>query len=208
MFKDTSIRGSITFVITAFVVILLSVIGISVGMLELSNEGMSKMVEEDTRILVDLKTSSELLQRVRVSLDSYHALYGVGDPEPQLLVNARQDIKESDRQFADYFAHQPMDPAVRDLATQLQGKRSAFVKQALLPAFDALEQMDFSAFKTLQGKETKALSDAYQSAMSSLENALTERERARYTEAQTRFKSMVGVLGGVAVVALLLGFLA
>jgi methyl-accepting chemotaxis protein-1 (serine sensor receptor) len=89
MFKDTSIRGSITLVITVFVVILLSAIGISVGMLELSNEGMSKMVEEDTRILVDLKTSSELLQRVRVSLDSYHALYGVGDPEPQLLANAR-----------------------------------------------------------------------------------------------------------------------
>ena len=208
MFKDTSIRGSITLVITVFVVILLSAIGISVGMLELSNEGMSKMVEEDTRILVDLKTSSELLQRVRVSLDSYHALYGVGDPEPQLLANARQDIKESDRQFADYLAHQPLDPAVRDLATQLQGKRTAFVKQALLPAFDALEQMDFSAFKTLQGKETKTLSDACQGAMSDLENALGERQRARYTEAQTRFKSMVGVLGGVAVVALLLGFLA
>ena len=208
MVKDTSIRGNITFVITIFVVILLSVIGISVGMLELSNEAMSKMVEQDTRILVDLKTSSELLQRVRVSLDSYHALYGVGDPEPQLLANARQDLKESDRQFADYVGHQPADPAVRERATQLQGKRGAFVKQALLPAFDALEQMDFSAFKTLQGKETKALSDVYQSAMSGLESALAERQRARYTEAQTRFKAMVGVLGGVAVVALLLGFLA
>lgn len=145
MFRNTSIRGNITFVITAFVVILLIVIGVSVGMLKLSNDGMSKMYEEDTRILVELKTSSELLQRVRVSLDSYHALYGIGDPEPQLLANAREDIKESDRQFADYLAHQPSDQAVRDLSTQLQGKRSAFVKQAVLPAFDALEQMDFSA---------------------------------------------------------------
>jgi Tar ligand binding domain homologue len=147
MFRNTSIRGNITFVITAFVVILLIVIGVSVGMLKLSNDGMSKMYEEDTRILVELKTSSELLQRVRVSLDSYHALYGIGDPEPQLLANARQDIKESDRQFSDYLSHQPSDQAVRDLSTQLQGKRSAFVKQAVLPAFDALEQMDFSAFK-------------------------------------------------------------
>jgi methyl-accepting chemotaxis protein-1 (serine sensor receptor) len=208
MFRNTSIRGNITFVITAFVVILLIVIGVSVGMLKLSNDGMSKMYEEDTRILVELKTSSELLQRVRVSLDSYHALYGIGDPEPQLLANARQDIKESDRQFSDYLSHQPSDQAVRDLSTQLQGKRSAFVKQAVLPAFDALEQMDFSAFKALQGKDTKALSDAYQGAMSGLENVLTERQKARYTDAQARFSSMVGVLGAVALVALALGFLA
>jgi methyl-accepting chemotaxis protein-1 (serine sensor receptor) len=90
----------------------------------------------------------------------------------------------------------------------LQGKRSAFVKQAVLPAFDALEQMDFSAFKALQGKDTKALSDAYQGAMSGLENVLTERQKARYTDAQGRFRSMVSVLGAVALVALLLGFLA
>jgi hypothetical protein len=34
MFRNTSIRGNITFVITAFVVILLIVIGVSVGMLK------------------------------------------------------------------------------------------------------------------------------------------------------------------------------
>ncbi|MEW9582412.1 Tar ligand binding domain-containing protein [Paraburkholderia sp. DGU8] len=154
MFKGLTIRAGMTLVIAGFVIILAvgSVAGIVA--LKLGNDALREMYETDTSALVALKTSDALLQRARVSLNSYHALYGLVDPEPALLDAARLDIRDSDRQFASFLSLQSQytqSPA----ATQLKKQRRTVLDNAVLPGLEAFEHMNFGRFKELQGKETQ-----------------------------------------------------
>lgn len=95
MLKGLSIKSGLTCVISVFVVILAVTSSAGILALKLNNDALRAMYEVDTSSLVALKTSDALLQRARVSLDSYLSLYGLGDPEPDLLSGARQDLKDS-----------------------------------------------------------------------------------------------------------------
>jgi len=208
MFRNLTIQASLTLVMLAFVTILLMVIGVGVGSLKLSNDALQKMFGDDTQALTALKTSSEQLLQARVAMGSYQALYGLGEPEPALLDSAAQSIKESDRQFALYLTHRSDDSVEIGQAAQLQTKRAKLVKEALQPAFEALGNSDFIGFKTLQGKDTAALSSDYQASLMALEGTLAMHEAARYDTAQQRFRWMLEVLGGAGLAVLLIGWLA
>jgi methyl-accepting chemotaxis protein-1 (serine sensor receptor) len=207
MFKGLTIRAGMTLVIAVFVIILAVESVAGIGALKLSNDALREMYETDTSALVALKTSDALLQRARVSLDSYHALYGLGDPEPALLDAARLDIRDSDRQFASFLSLQSQygqSPA----ATQLKKQRRTVLDNAVLPGLEALEHMNFGRFKELQGNETQACVDAYQHSRRQSENSVMAGQRARYAQAQTRFRMMVAMLAATALAALAIGVFA
>lgn len=207
MFKGLTIRAGMTLVIAVFVTILAVVSVAGIGALKLSNDALREMYETDTSALVALKTSDALLQRARVSLDSYQALYGLGDPEPALLDAARMDIRESDRQFSSFLSFQSQY-AESQAPTQLKAQRRAVLDKAVLPELEALEHMNFGGFKELQGKQTQASVDAYQGTMRESENSVINGQRARYAQAQTRFRRMVAMLAGTALAALAIGIFA
>ncbi|QCP52266.1 HAMP domain-containing protein [Trinickia violacea] len=208
MLKGLTIRASMTLVIAVFFAILIVVSAAGVGALKLSNDALREMYESDTSALVALKTSDALLQRARVSLDSYQALYGLGDPEPDLLTAARQNIAESDRAFERFVALQSRYPDSQAATHQLKDQRRAVLDKAVLPGLDALEHMSFSDFKALQGKDTQVLAQAYQASMTARENAVMDGQRARYADAQTRFKTMIAALAATSLVALAIGIFA
>jgi methyl-accepting chemotaxis protein I, serine sensor receptor len=208
MLRHISIRTSITLVIAVFFAILALASAAGIGALKQSNDALREMYENDTSALVSLKSSDELLQHARVSLDSYMALYGVGDPEPELLAAARNDLAESDRTFGNYLALQSKNRESAEAAAELKQKRMLFIKDAVLPSLDALNDMNFSGFKDLQGKKTQALANAYQTAMTARANAVIDRQKSRYADAQARFRFMVAALGGVSALALVIGLLA
>jgi methyl-accepting chemotaxis protein I, serine sensor receptor len=207
MLKGLTIRNGLTCVILVFVAILAVVSSAGIVALKLNNDELRAMYEVDTNALVALKTSDALLQRARVSLDSYLALYGLGDPEPALLDGARRDLKDSETQFSSWLALQPENTdsaAVR----QLTGQRRIVLDKSVLPAADALGHMDFGHFKELQGKATQEAVAAYQSSMKERENAVVDSQRRRYAEAQSRFHLMVVVLAGMSIAALVVGVIA
>jgi methyl-accepting chemotaxis protein len=207
MFKGFSIRAGTTLVISIFVAILAIVSVAGIVSLKLSNDALREMYETDTQALVSLKSSDALLQRARVSLDSYQALYGLGDPEPALLDEARQAIRESDRQFSSFLSlRSPY--AQSQVASTLKTQRRAVLDKAVLPGLDALEHMSFGQFKALQGKETQTTVDAYQRAMTQSEDAVMNGQRTRYAQAQTRFRTMVATLAGTALLAIVIGVFA
>jgi len=137
MLRNISIRTSITLVIAVFFAMLAVASAAGVGALKQSNDALREMYENDTSALISLKSSDELLQHARVSLDSYMALYGVGDPEPELLAAARSDLAESDRAFGNYLALQSQNSESLTAATELKQKRLSFIKDAVLPSLDA-----------------------------------------------------------------------
>ncbi|CAM2155945.1 Methyl-accepting chemotaxis serine transducer [Pararobbsia alpina] len=208
MFRHASIRSNVTFVIAAFGGILIAVIAIGVGSLNISNDALRKMYTIDTNALVDLQESAEHLQSARISMNSYIALYGVGDPEPALLDHAKIDLDASSQAFSKYIEVAVKDADLSALSQQLQKERDALIKNAVVPSFDALKNMDFSNFKMLQGKDTQTMSDAYSRDIASLENQLVERQKMRYVHAQSRFSLMIGILGAAALLAIVLSFLA
>src|ERR1700754_254112 len=133
MLRNISIRTSITLVIAVFFAMLAVASASGGGALKQSNDALREMYENDTSALISLKSSDELLQHARVSLDSYMALYGVGDPEPELLAAARSDLAESDRAFGNYLALQSQNSESLTAATELKQKRMSFIKDAVLP---------------------------------------------------------------------------
>ncbi|HKT97107.1 MAG TPA: methyl-accepting chemotaxis protein [Paraburkholderia sp.] len=206
MLKGFSIRSGLTCVIAVFVAILAVMSAAGILALRLNNDALRAMYEVDTRSVVALKTSDALLQRARVSLDSYLSLYGLGDPEPALLSGARQDLKDSEAEFSKYLSlQQSADTAA---VRQLAARRRAVLDKSVLPAADALGRMDFGRFKELQGKATQDAVASYQSAMKAREDAVVDAQRERYAQAQSRFHSMVALLAGAALVALAVGIIA
>ncbi|MEX3940586.1 methyl-accepting chemotaxis protein [Paraburkholderia sp. BR10937] len=203
MLKGLSIKRGLTCVISVFVVILALTSSAGILALKLNNDALRAMYEVDTSSLVALKTSDALLQRARVSLDSYLSLYGLGDPEPDLLLGARQDLKDSELEFSKYLSLQ--SGADSEAARQLAGRRRSVLDKAILPAAEALSQMDFGRFKELQGKATQDAVASYQSAMKARENAVVDLQRERFAQAQSRFHSMVAMLAATSIVALAVG---
>src|ERR1700754_4969256 len=128
MLRNISIRTSITLVIAVFFAMLAVASASGGGALNQSNDALREMYENDTSALLGLKASDELLQHARVSLDSYMALYCVGDPEPELLAAARNDLAESDRAFGDYVTLQSQNPESVAAVTELKQKPLSFIK--------------------------------------------------------------------------------
>jgi methyl-accepting chemotaxis protein-1 (serine sensor receptor) len=207
MLKGFTIRSGLTCVIAVFVAILAIVSFAGILALKLNNGALRAMYEVDTRSLVALKTSDALLQRARVSLDSYLSLYGLGDPEPALLSEAHRDLKDSEIEFSSYLSLQRQS-ADSEAVKQLAARRRSVLDRFVLPAADALGRMDFGRFKELQGKATQDAVASYQSAMRERETAVDGSQRGRYVQAQSRFQVMVAMLAGTSIVALAMGVVA
>ncbi|WP_206958043.1 methyl-accepting chemotaxis protein [Trinickia acidisoli] len=208
MLKSLTFRTSITIVIAAFFAILLASSMVGVGALRLSNDALREMYESDTQSLVALETSDAVLQRVRVSLDSYQALYALGDTEPALLAAARQGIAESDQAFARFVALQSRFPEARAATGLLESQRRAVLDKVVLPGLLALESMNFGNFKALQGKDSETLAKVYEAGMNARERAVIDGQRVRYASAQVRFQWMTGMLVITLLIALVLGVFA
>jgi len=208
MLKHLSFRISITLVISAFFAILLVSSLAGAGALKLSNDALREMYERDTQSLAALQTSDAVLQRVRISLDSYQALYALGEAQPDLLAVARRGIAESDRAFERFVQLQAADPQARSAAILLKAQRRAVVDKVVLPSLQALESMNIGSFKTLQGKESESLAKAYEAGVSDRERTVVEAQGARYAQAQARFRRMVGLLAATSLAALVLGVFA
>ncbi|RDV00785.1 HAMP domain-containing protein [Trinickia dinghuensis] len=208
MLKHLSFRMSITLVISAFFAILLVSSLAGAGALKLSNDALREMYERDTQSLAALQTSDAVLQRVRISLDSYQALYALGDAQPDLLAAARRGITESDRTFERFVQLQEADPQARAAANLLKAQRRAVVDKVVLPGLQALESMNIGSFKTLQGEGSESLAKVYEAGVNDRERAVVEVQGARYAQAQARFRRMIGLLAGASVAALVLGLFA
>ena len=194
MLKHLSFRMSITLVISAFFAILLVSSLAGAGALKLSNDALREMYERDTQSLAALQTSDAVLQRVRISLDSYQALYALGDAQPQLLAVARRGIAESDRAFERFVQLQEADPQALAAANLLKAERRAVVDKVVLPGLQALESMNIGSFKTLQGRDSEALANVYEAGVNDQEHAVVKMQGVRYAQAQARFRRMIELL--------------
>ena len=208
MFKRLTFRTSITLVISAFFAILLVSSLAGAGALKLSHDALREMYEHDTQSLAALQKSDAVLQRARIALDSYQALYALGDAQPDLLAAARSAIGESDRAFERFLQLQQGDPSAQAAANRLQIERRAVVDKVVVPGLKALESMNIGSFKTLQGRASELLAKAYEAGVNEREQAVVQAQGARYAQAQTRFRSMIALLAATSLAALVLGVFA
>jgi methyl-accepting chemotaxis protein len=165
------------------------------------------MYTTDTVALTHLKTSSERLLQVRLSLGSFETLFMMGKAGDDLLPNARKTLKVSDDEFNAYLA-KPRDAQEEPLAQAAKTTRDALIKKAIDLEFNALSQNDFTTFRTLQVQTADGLYAAYDHAMSALEAFQIAHQQARYAQAQSRFQTVATAAALIAIVALVLGFAA
>jgi methyl-accepting chemotaxis protein I, serine sensor receptor len=194
MFRNLTLRASITLALAACAMLVLGVSVVGGIGVKLSNDALGKMYSQDARALQSVKSSSEHLLQARLALDSYYALYGLGDAEPALLDGARRDAHEADVQLASYLSTAADNEREAELRKRLEDARRKYMQGGLKPAFDALDANDFIAFKTLQGKDTEHLANDYDAWVRAIESLLTDRQEARYTSAQSRFRGTLFVL--------------
>ena len=208
MLKRLTFRTSITLVISAFFAILLVSSLAGAGALKLSHDALREMYEHDTQSLAALQKSDAVLQRARIALDSYQALYALGDAQPDLLAAARSSIADSDRAFERFLQLQQGDPPAQAAANRLQIERRAVVDKVVAPGLKALESMNIGSFKTLQGRASELLAKQYEAGVNEREQAIVQAQGVRYAQAQTRFRNMIALLAATSLAALVLGVFA
>jgi methyl-accepting chemotaxis protein len=204
-FRKVSLRASITLVLTVFAALLIAVSALAAIALQASNSAIEKMYTEDTRSLLQIKSSYEHVMHARLALGSFAALYGLGDVQPALLEGAHRDLRDSDEEVRAYLSTVSADDAETALRARLVAARQKYLHDGLEASFDALGKSDFSAYKSLQGAETEALANNFGAQVAALEGVLTERQKARYTSAQDRFHMMLGLLAAAVIASLVVG---
>jgi methyl-accepting chemotaxis protein-1 (serine sensor receptor) len=205
IFSSVSLRTSITLVLMVFAALLIAVSALAGIALRTSNSAMEKMYTEDTRSLLQIKSSYEHVMHARLALGSFAALYGLGDVQPALLEGARRDLRESNEEVAAYLSTASTDSTEMALRTRFVAARQKYLHDGLEASFDALGNSEFSAYKSLQGAETEALANNFGARLAELEGVLTERQKARYTSAQDRFHVMLGLLVAAAFASVVVG---
>ncbi|WP_322012357.1 methyl-accepting chemotaxis protein [Paraburkholderia sp. J12] len=207
MLKNISIRGGLTFVIGAFIVFLLIVIGVSYGALKLTNDSLTD-IRAGARALSELKSSSEMLLQVRLELGGYETRFSVGKATDGMLDHAQRVLTESNQQFHNYSAGPFADAEQTRLAQAVASARTALVDQALEPEYKALVDNDFNTFRTIQGETADRYYADYSKAIGALEDWHIARGQQDADTAALRFKLSLIVFGVIALVGVVLGLIA
>src|SRR5476651_526650 len=205
LFSHISLRTSITLVLTVFAALLIAVCALAGVALQTSNAAIEKMYTEDTRSLLQIKSSYEHVMHARLTLGSFAALYGLGDVQPALLEGAHGDLRASDDEVRAYLATPSADANETALRERFVAARQKYLHDGLEASFEALGKSDFSAYKSLQGAETEALANNFGAQVAALEGVFTERQKARYTSAQNRFHMMLWLLAAAAFASVVIG---
>jgi methyl-accepting chemotaxis protein I, serine sensor receptor len=207
MLKNISIRGGLTFVISAFIAFLLIVIGVAYGALKLTNDSLTD-IRSGAYALSQLKTSSEQLLQVRLALGGYETLFSVGKSTEGMLDHAHQVLAASNDQFRSYAAGPFADSDQTRLAQNVAKARAALVDQALEPEYKALVDNDFNTFRTIQGETADRYYGDYAKAIEALEQWHIARGQHDADTAARRFRISLIVFGVIGAVGVGLGLMA
>ncbi len=202
LLSNISLRASITLVLAVFTALMVVVSALAAFALQASNEAIEKIYTEDTRSLLQIKSSYEHVMHARLALGSFAALYGLGEVQPALLEGAHRDLQDSDREVQAYLSTPSADENETAVRAHFADARKKYLQAGLEASFQALDKSDFSTYKSLQGAETEALANDFGAQVAAIESVLTERQKARYTRAQSRFQTMLGLLAAAAFVSI------
>ncbi|QHE92744.1 HAMP domain-containing protein [Pandoraea fibrosis] len=207
MYKNITIRTSLTLVLGLLgaLLVLVSVLGLQA--LSSSNDSLSKMATEDTPALAELKGTGEQILRTRLSMATYASYVSLGaNPEEseKVLNRGAQYIAASDALWKDYLKRPKEDAHEAELAKAADEKRRAFFDKVVTPALNALKQGDVAGFHQIQARVAPSAYNGLDSALRELQDIQVARQNTRFEAAQQRYNLMRIALGATLAVALLL----
>ncbi|QBC32014.1 methyl-accepting chemotaxis protein [Pandoraea sp. XY-2] len=207
MYKNITIRASLTLVLGLLgaLLVLVSVLGLQA--LGSSNASLSEMATQDTPALAEVKGTAEQMLRNRLSMAAYASYVSLGadpDESEKVLKRGSQYIAASDALWSDYLKRPKEDAHEAELAKSTDAKRRAFFDQVVTPALNALKQGDVAGFHQIQARVAPPAYAALDAAMRELQEIQIARQKARFDVAQHRYNVMRITLGATLAVALLL----
>ncbi|VVD67197.1 chemotaxis protein [Pandoraea morbifera] len=207
MYKNMTIRTSLTLVLGLLgaLLVLVSVLGLQA--LGSSNQSLSKMAEEDTPALAELKGTGEQILRTRMSMATYASYVSLGadpDESEKVLKRGAEYVATSDALWKRYLNRPKEDAHEAEVAKAADDKRRAFFDKVITPAQNALKQGDVAGFHQIQARIAPAAYNALDGLMRELQDIQIARQKARFEAAQSRYNVMRIALGATLAVALLL----
>ncbi|WP_281350071.1 methyl-accepting chemotaxis protein [Pandoraea morbifera] len=202
-----TIRTSLTLVLGLLgaLLVLVSVLGLQA--LGSSNQSLSKMAEEDTPALAELKGTGEQILRTRMSMATYASYVSLGadpDESEKVLKRGAEYVATSDALWKRYLNRPKEDAHEAEVAKAADDKRRAFFDKVITPAQNALKQGDVAGFHQIQARIAPAAYNALDGLMRELQDIQIARQKARFEAAQSRYNVMRIALGATLAVALLL----
>jgi methyl-accepting chemotaxis protein-1 (serine sensor receptor) len=200
MFKNLSIRLTLSLIIAFFGVVLLA--GAATGLLSMraGNDALKQMYTVDTPAVADLESSAGQLLRLRLALATYASLDELHDQAGTSAVLQRLDQyqQQSDQHLDHYLKSANNDAEQQALVRTMREKRDTFLREGVNPAMAALKGGDKTAFLQLQAYKLPPLYNDYDKAMLALEQLQLQRGAQSYQRAQTRFNAVsVAVFAGM-----------
>ncbi len=208
MSRHITIRGGLAATIAGYTLLLILVIVAGIAGLYGSNTALREMYRDDTASLLHLKTSSERLLLLRGGLGEVEQLISAGKPATAEVKRLHALLAESSHELDAYRTLHEPDAAEKPLVDAMQTKRDQLLTQAFQKALKQLDEDNFVDFLSTQREMPAALFADYQNALTALEDFQVQRQKARFDQADARFRAMLWTLGAAGVIALVIGVLA
>lgn len=208
MRKQLTIRGGLVATIAGYTVLLVLVVGAGIAALTIGNGSLEAMYRDDTASLLHLKTSSERMLVLRERMSDVAQIISAGQPAKEEVAQLHTLLKQSNDELDAYTHLHARDASEQALFDTLQSRRRALLDRVFLKALSQLDGDDAFNFLDTQRTAPPALFAAYQEAIDALESFQVARQKARYEAAGVNFHRIVWGMGAVAVLALVVGFVA
>lgn len=208
MRKQLTIRGGLVATIAGYTVLLVLVVGACIAALYMGNGSLEAMYRDDTASLLHLKTSSERMLVLRERMSDVAQVISAGRSAKEEVAKVHAFLKQSNDELDAYARLHARNADEQALFDMLQNRRRALLDGVFLKALAQLDGDDAFGFLDTQRTAPPALFTAYQEAIDALESFQVAREKARYEAAGVLFHRIVWGMVAVAVLALVVGFVA
>ncbi|MGG1946980.1 methyl-accepting chemotaxis protein [Trinickia sp. NRRL B-1857] len=191
MVRITNVRGALTATLVGYTGALVFVIAASVAGLKSANVALERMYSGETAALTALADSRENLMQARVDLGGYETLVAQGKPTGPTLERVHAALRASDRALAIYDALPVADDTEASLAGALRAARTVLIKEVIFPEVAALDQDDFSSFRTIERQAPETRFTDYQRAALGLMNFQVQAQKQHFEAARERFHALL-----------------
>ncbi|GAB3630462.1 Methyl-accepting chemotaxis protein I [Pandoraea terrae] len=203
MFKNVSLRARLTLALGMFMALL--VVGAAVGILSLrqANGSLQDIYTSDMASARHLSQTTISTLNARATLSRVEF---IADPAEikQAIENVRNNLAKADDAWNEY-AKVPMNEGEKPLADAVISARGKLVGEGILPALKAIESGDIPDFHAKTVMDVPRLFREYTAAMVRLADLQTTNAKQRYEAAQSRYTTVIWMVGIGMVIGLLIG---
>ncbi len=204
MFKNWSIRTTLTLVGLLFVGFAAVVGALSLNGLRSAGNSLSMLADSDMVSVRALNDASSYLLRARVTLDRVRSLDEAGKTdEAKKAIDRGQFLLDKSNESWKLFLATPKPTLPQAMLDEMVGKREGLLREGVEPEFAAIRANDMAAYHAIADTKISPMFVAFDATASAVVDFTQKHADQLRTDAAASIALLIKVIGGVLVLAVL-----